>query len=150
MATAEIYVRHPLSGEKQRGRDRERKRDGRLVLELNQTVSWCWILPRATEGGRLGGRKRDGRKEEQSNGERTGTWRGRRIMMVKAKRLKERSGRWSSWGRKQHSQSEDTAEMEKLLDDVTRSVMVKEEELFRARRVPEVKVPFNFDRDIDW
>lgn len=48
-------------------------------------------------------------------------------MMEEAKRLKERSGWWSSWGRKQHSQSEDTVEIRKLLDDVTYSVVAKEE-----------------------
>lgn len=119
--------------------ERERQRDGRLVLELNQTVSWCWILPEATEGGREGGWV----KGEQSNGERTGTWRRRRIMMEEAKRLKEWSGWWSSWGRKQHRQSRDTVEIGRLLYDVTDSVVAKEE-LFQASRNLEVKVPFIF------
>lgn len=48
-------------------------------------------------------------------------------MIEEAKRLKERSRRWSSWGRKQRSQSGDTAEIGKLLDDVTYSVVAKEE-----------------------
>lgn len=54
-------------------------------------------------------------------------------MMEEAKRLKERSGWWSSWGRKQHSRGEDAAEIGKLLDDVTYSVVVEEEgELFQV------------------
>ena len=51
-------------------------------------------------------------------------------MMEKAKRLKEGSGWWSSWGRKQHSQSEDTAEIGRLLDDVTCSLVAKEEDFW--------------------
>lgn len=37
-------------------------------------------------------------------------------------------------GRKRHRQSEDTAEIERLLDDVTYAMVGKEQELFQASR----------------
>ena len=67
--------------------ERERKRDGRLVLELNQTVSWCRIPPEATEG-RAGGREgRKGKRGAEQTERELGHGEGKGIMMEEAWRL---------------------------------------------------------------
>lgn len=70
-------------------------------------------------------------ERELGHGERE---RERKKMMEEAKWLKEGSVWWSSLGRKRHRQSEDTAEIERLLDDVTYAMVGKEQELFQASR----------------